>query len=248
MLTSVSVPESPLAQHYEDRHETYSSFGTGLVASLADELLPAGGSVLDIGCASGGLLAALRSKAGYTAGLELSPTAAKAAAAHADEVVCGALDGDPAPHFARAPFDLVICADVLEHTVDPVASLRRAADWCAPQGRLLISVPNIGYFAARARVLQGRFGYDDEGGIFDAGHLRFFTQALLTRLVTDAGLRLLSTDAVVPALRNTLPVLDRAPGRVARAVERRWQSLGRRRPELLGYQLVAVAAPSSGGG
>ncbi|HET6818020.1 MAG TPA: class I SAM-dependent methyltransferase [Mycobacteriales bacterium] len=244
----MSVPESRLAQHYEERYETYRSFGTGLVETLAEELLPAGGSVLDVGCASGGLLARLQPKAGYAAGLELSATAAEAARAHADEVVCGALDADPAPRFAYASFDLVICADVLEHTVDPVASLQRAAGWCAPGGKLLISVPNIGYFAARARVLRGRFGYDDQGGIFDSGHLRFFTQSLLVSLVADAGLQLVSTHAVVPALRNSFPLLSRTPDRVSRAVERRWQSFGRRRPQLLGYQLVAVASPAGGGG
>src|SRR4051794_13556673 len=241
MLTDVPGQEASLARQYEDRHEVYESFGTGLVADLALELLPEGGSVLDIGCASGGLLRLLRERAGYAAGLELSPSAAQRARTHADEVLTAALDAEPAPALTRREFDLVICADVLEHTVDPRAALRRAAGWCAPGGAILISVPNISYFAARWRIARGRFGYDDEGGIFDSGHLHFFTPQLLADLVTSCGLKVQSTHAVVPALRNTVPLLNHLPQRARRAVERGWQRVGRRRPQLLGFQSVCVA-------
>lgn len=242
MLTAMAAPEPvvDLAAHYEQRHGVYATFGTGLVGENARRLLPPDGSALDIGCASGGLLRLLRPVAGQLAGLEPSPTAAARAAEVADEVLCGGLDAEPAPEFRAAPFDLVICADVLEHLVDPLAGLRRAIGWCRPGGAVLISVPNIGHFTARWRVARGRFGYDEDGGIFDVSHLHFFTQALLVELVTAAGLTVESMDAVVPRLQNTVPVVRRLPARGARLIERQWQRLGDRRPDLLGYQLVAV--------
>lgn len=245
MLTSVPTPESRLVQHYEDRHDVYEEFGTGLVADLAREALSGGGSVLDIGCASGGLLRILGDRASYRAGLELSPSAAEAARRHADEIVCGAVDSDPPPSFARSSFDLVICADVIEHVVDPVEALRRAAGWCAPGGSVLVSVPNIGYVSARWRIARGRFGYDDEGGIFDSGHLHFFTPDLLEQTVTRAGLTMVSLQPVVPGVRNWLPAVNRLPLRVRRRVEQGWQRAGRRRPGLLGFQLVCVARPGN---
>ena len=39
-------------------------------------------------------------------------------------------------------FDNVILAGILEHVEDPVFVLQRALDWLAPDGRIIITVPN----------------------------------------------------------------------------------------------------------
>src|SRR3954454_1321733 len=79
--TLASVTGDPaLAELYEAKAQTYAAFGNGTIAAHAARLLPPAGRVLDIGCASGGLLALLRPRAGHLAGLELSATAARAAA------------------------------------------------------------------------------------------------------------------------------------------------------------------------
>ena len=96
--------------------------------------------MLDIGCASGGLLALLRPRAGHLAGLELSPTAARAAAQIGDHVVQGALE-DPGLPFEPASFDLVVLADVLEHLPDPAAGLARATASAAPAARCSSASP-----------------------------------------------------------------------------------------------------------
>ena len=222
-----------LAELYEAKAQTYAAFGNGAIAAHAQRLLAPGGRVLDVGCASGGLLGLLRETAGHLAGLELSPTAARAAAQIGDHVVCGALEDDGLP-FEPASFDLVVLADVLEHLADPAAGLARASAWCRPGGAVLVSVPNVAHWHARLTLLRGRWPQEDSG-TFDASHLRWFTRQSLRELLTGAGLRDVTLDAIVPALANHL-------GRSApvRRAEAGWQALGRRAPGLLGYQLVGI--------
>lgn len=223
-----------LAELYEGKAETYAAFGNTALAEQARQLLAPGGRVLDLGCASGGLLALLRDRAGHLAGLELSATAARAASEVADEVVCGALE-DPELPFAAGSFDLVVAADVLEHLADPAAALRRAVGWCRPGGAVLVSVPNVAHWQARLELLRGRWPQRDSG-TFDAGHLRWFTHATLRELLTGAGLGDVQLRAIVPALRNHLP----RPARLVARGEPAWQALGRRAPGLLGYQIVGI--------
>jgi len=225
--------DRPLADLYEAKAQTYAAFGNGIIAGHALRLLPAGGAALDLGCASGGLLALLRPRAGQLAGLELSETAARAAAQIGDEVVCGALE-DPDLPFAAGAFDLVVLADVLEHLADPGAALARAAGWCRPGGAILVSVPNVAHWSARLALARGRWP-QQERGTFDSSHLRWFTRTSLGELLTGARLVDVELDAIVPALRNHLP------GEwVARRAEPAWQALGRRAPGLLGYQVVGI--------
>jgi methionine biosynthesis protein MetW len=218
---------------YEAKARTYAAFGNGVIADHALRLLPAGGSALDLGCASGGLLALLRPRAGHLAGLELSATAARAAAEVGDEVVQGALE-DPGLPFAPDGFDLVVLADVLEHLSDPQAALRRAVGWCRPGGAVLVSVPNVAHWSARLALARGRWP-QEERGTFDSSHLRWFTRASLEELLAAAGLRDVQLDAIVPALRNHL-----GASRAAQRAEPAWQALGRRVPGLLGYQIVGI--------
>jgi methionine biosynthesis protein MetW len=222
-----------LAQLYEAKAQTYAHFGNGAIADHALRLLPPAGRVLDVGCASGGLLALLRPAARHLAGLELSRSAAQAAAEIADDVVCGSLE-DPELPFEAASFDLVVLADVLEHVADPAAGLARACTWCRPGGAVLVSVPNVAHWHARLTLLRGRWP-QEQSGTFDESHLRWFTRESLRALLLDAGLREVELHAIVPMLRNHV-----RPARLAQRAEPAWQALGRRAPGLLGYQIVGI--------
>ena len=233
-VRSQPMPTDPaLAELYEARAQTYATFGNGAIAARARELLPPQGRVLDLGCASGGLLALLRAHASHLAGLELSASAAQAAAQVADVVVRGALEDDDLP-FEAGGYDLVVLADVLEHLADPVAALRRATSWCKPGGAVLVSVPNVAHWRARLTLARGRWPAE-ASGTFDASHLRWFTRDSLAAALAGAGLRDLELGAIVPALRNHVAL----PGRIERRAEPAWQALGRRAPGLLGYQVIA---------
>ncbi len=90
-------------------------------------------------------------------------------------------------HAAEAgQFDVLFLADVLEHMVDPVKVLQRLRPLLAPQGKLVISMPNIAHYSIRKALLCGRFTYED-AGILDRTHLRFFTKKTATEMIQSAG-------------------------------------------------------------
>ncbi len=54
-------------------------------------------------------------------------------------------------------YPVVVCADVLEHTVDPVAVLRQLQLAATPEATFIVSLPNVAHLAARLLLLLGRF-------------------------------------------------------------------------------------------
>lgn len=101
------------------------------------------GTVLDIGCGSGGFLAAwLRGRPHDTvAGLEPSPGAAETARARGLNVIISDLS-DPLPDEATGACMYTLW-HVLEHVPDPVAALERLRDAVASDGRIVLAVPNV---------------------------------------------------------------------------------------------------------
>jgi SAM-dependent methyltransferase len=89
----------------------------------------------------------------------------------------------PAEHF-----DVVLCADVLEHLVDPWRAVRRLAQHLRPGGIFLSSIPNLRNHRALAQiVVKGDFHYA-EAGLLDRSHLRFFCRRNVRELFEQAGL------------------------------------------------------------
>ena len=84
-------------------------------------------------------------------------------------------------------FDKVLLLDVLEHVADPQALLLRAKETLKPNGRLLISTPNVANLTVRLMLLFGKFEYQDRG-ILDRTHLRFFTRKSIRALAERCGM------------------------------------------------------------
>ncbi len=63
---------------------------------------------------------------------------------------------------------------------------------------MVISVPNFSHWYARLKVGLGLFDYDRRG-IFDYGHLRFFTMISLSRMLDSTGFE------IVQLKRTTIP-------------------------------------------
>ena len=217
---------------------TYAGFGNRRLLEQVRAAIPPGGAVCDLGCASGGLLAAVRDRAGTTTGVDLEPDAVAAAREVADHAIVADVSQlhEPPP---GGPFDVVVCGDVLEHVATPAAILRTVRGWLAPGGVVVISVPNVAYVQARWRLLRGQWRYEPSG-IFDDTHLRFFTRGTILELVHDVALSVDRVVPVVPGLRHHVPALGRLPRPIARRLERAWQRLGRRWPTLLSFQFILV--------
>ncbi len=86
-------------------------------------------------------------------------------------------------------YDAVVCADVLEHVVDPVAVLRRLKAAAKEDATFIISLPNVAHVAIRLMLLGGQFPQMDRG-ILDRTHLHFYTRDTAEDMLHQAGLRI----------------------------------------------------------
>ncbi len=85
------------------------------------------------------------------------------------------------------PYDAIIMSQVLEHSLDPVDWLRRAATILSPGGVLAVAVPNFGGIY---RLLGDRDPF-----IIPPVHLNFFTAASLRMAFAKAGLNSVYLDS-----------------------------------------------------
>jgi SAM-dependent methyltransferase len=137
------------------------------------------GRALDVGCAAGFCMAALRELGFEAHGVEVSETIARHAVEHLgfDTVHIGTLDSAP---FEDRAFDLITLWDVIEHVPDPSALLIRARELLAPDGMLVVETQNID--SPFARALGRRWHHFKH-----AEHIYHFTPTSLRRLLEAAG-------------------------------------------------------------
>ena len=201
--------------------------------------MPDGARVLDVGCATGYLAAELTRRGCRVTGVEADPLAAERARVHCEALVIGDVEDagcrDELAALAEgAPFDVVLCGDVLEHLRDPSSALAAVAALAAPGGVVVVSVPNVAHWTGRRALARGRFPYA-EHGLFDHTHLRFFTRASARELAERAGLQVVQ-ERFAPA---PIPMQARLPA--LRAFER---AAVRLRPELFALQVILVCEAS----
>jgi 2-polyprenyl-3-methyl-5-hydroxy-6-metoxy-1,4-benzoquinol methylase len=160
-------------------------------------LVPLGARrILDLGCASGALGEALKSRHEVeVVGIERDPKYAHDAERRLDRVIVADLDEFETDSAGLGEFDCVIAADVLEHLLDPWAALSRATGALLPGGTAVVSLPNVRYWQLFLNVgLRGTWPLQDEG-IFDRTHLRWFTLADARVLMGQAGLEVAAVSA-----------------------------------------------------
>ena len=154
------------------------------------DLVPADATrILEVGCAAGATGAALkRRSACRVVGIEKDELAGAEAAGVLDEVLTGDVELMELP-FEPGSFDAIVCTDVIEHLVDPAATIRRLVELLVPGGSLVVGVPNIAHLGVIAGLAEGRFDYVD-AGILDRTHLSTFTVHRLVSMLAAAGLEL----------------------------------------------------------
>ena len=135
------------------------------------------GQLLDLGCATGSLLARLRERGWETTGVETSRAQAEYARLNRK------LDVRDVPleknHFPTGHFDVVLASHLIEHINDPGAAVREIHRILRDNGWLFITTPNIAGFQARF------FGSRWRSAIFD--HLYLFSEGTLKRLLGKRG-------------------------------------------------------------
>ena len=181
---------------YGDKFESYFEGGRqDIVERLAANPDQA---ILELGCGSGGTARAVRAanKAGRYVGIELMADAAKQAQGAVDQVVVGNVESLDLQPFA-GQFDVLIASEVLEHLVDPWATVRRLVECLKPGAVVYASSPNVAHWHVVRALLRGRFDYS-EVGVMDRTHLRWFTPDTYRAMFEAAGVQVTSVASVRP--------------------------------------------------
>jgi len=168
----------------------------GKVRREIEPLLPETvGSVLEIGCGSGGTLGWLKTvrPIDYAAGVEMMPDAGERARANFDDVEISDVNAASLA-FKTDQFDLILALDVLEHLADPIHTLQRLREKLRPNGLVIASLPNVAHYQVSIPLLfRGRWDYSDEG-LLDRTHLRFFTEKTALAMFRDCGFSIVAVD------------------------------------------------------
>lgn len=203
-MKTALVPEELSALRYGMPDDSLLNDKFGRNRVLVD-LAAQGRQILELGCATGFISRHLKERGCTVTGVEISPEAAEYARQWCDRVIVHDLSQSGWSEQTGQGFDTVICGDVLEHLPDPGRTLKEIAGLLTPEGRVVISLPNIAHIRVRAKLLLGRFDYEP-GGIMDVTHLRFFTFKSARQLIEGAGYRITWFTPIVGGGPLTRPV------------------------------------------
>jgi 2-polyprenyl-3-methyl-5-hydroxy-6-metoxy-1,4-benzoquinol methylase len=143
-----------MGYHYsEDYHKGIVAAGEGSALSRWSgqvELIARHkprGSILDVGCSSGGFLSSMKGPSWELYGIEMEESTAERARANTGaQVFVG--DAVAAP-FLPGSFEVITAFDVLEHVYSPREFLTRVLEWLKPGGIFYAMMPNIDSWEAR---------------------------------------------------------------------------------------------------
>jgi SAM-dependent methyltransferase len=209
------------AQLMQARQQNYFDRPSEDVLSLIPEDAQ---RILEVGCGGGATLKALkesRLKKGSiceVVGVDIEAGAISRAKKYLDAAYLMNVEEEELTDYPPGYFDLLIMQQVLEHFVNPWATLRQWLPLVRSGGYIIIGVPNIANYRFLKRlILKDEFAYEPYG-ILDWTHLRFFTLTSFKELLTGAGLTICESlglareELLSPKLRflvRLFPVLNR---------------------------------------
>jgi len=195
------------------------------------------GPLLDAGCGGGLFLGFMRRRGFRVAGLDISHEAAAIAWRRQQApAVCAVLEAAP---FAAASLAGITMFHVLEHLADPRAYLRAAWELLAPDGRLIVQVPNAASW--QCRLLGRRWN-----GMDVPRHLSDFRDRDVMKLMEDCGFQIVRRkyfslrDNPAGLASSLVPGLDPMARRVRRIAE---SAAARLVKDLVYGGLVAASLP-----
>lgn len=181
------MPESDDKFHYQLRYDRKSSHQQ--IVTIIRRLKR--GPMLDVGAAQG-LLGHLlaQQEPEFTAqfpidAVEPHPVWSEEARPYYRHVYATGIEDAP---LTEKNYQVVICADVLEHVVKPQEALQQLQKNTASDATFVISLPNVAHLSIRLMLLFGLFP-KMEKGILDRTHLHFYTQKTARDMLDEAGLK-----------------------------------------------------------
>lgn len=167
---------------YDQADGAESPFDFARFEKIADQVVPFLTSrearILDVGCATGGLLAVLRQRGyGNLLGADPSPACAAAARRLHGVDVRGATLRQLADWTDR--FELILLVGVLEHLREVAPAVETVTRLLTPGGLLYCALPDVTAFAECVNAPYQQFSVE---------HVNFFSPASLNRLLRQCGL------------------------------------------------------------
>lgn len=216
---------------YLEKTDAWSSHS--IISAWVKEF-PPGTRVLDIGTAAG-VIGRQSSGLGLSRkGIEPNPEWAEIAREFYEEMLRSTLEAAPDDFLANQ--EVIICADILEHTVDPQKALQRLVSLQQPGSCFLLSVPNVANLWVRMQLLFGKFNYA-ENGILDRTHLHFFTRSTFIEMLSACNLRIEKLKYSPIPLNLVNPFFQTTA--VGRSLHDLLARVTRGIPTLFAYQFVA---------
>lgn len=152
--------------------------------SLLEHFTHDGDQIFDLGCGDGTVGALLKDNYRITIdGCDISEVAVNRARNHYRTVYQLNIDDDDIP-VESGSYDIVICTDILEHTLSPIHALIEIQRILKNDGVTVVSVPNYGFIRYRIQSLIGNL----PSIIRDKRHYSAFTLSHLGDLLGDSGL------------------------------------------------------------
>ena len=161
----------------------YSAYGAIL------NRIPLGSKILDLGCGDGNVTRLYTVK-GDVVGVDASENALTQTKKRGIKAIQHDLNTLPYP-FRQGSFDVIVLTDVLEHLIDPFATLRECKRILRKNGRIIVTVPNHARLGNRIRMLFGDpvdiLHFDKYGD--EAEHLHWFTRPKFEFIARRVGLK-----------------------------------------------------------
>lgn len=165
------------------------SFSESLYKLHFNEFISKDDSVLDVGCGKAeNYQLRVKSESASLVCLDVSPTAVEIAKRNGFDARVH--DFSERFDFPDNSFNKAICLEVLEHLFDPLFCIREIYRVLKPDGKIIASVPNSGYFRWRAGMLfrlDLPFSVSDFSNPWRSDHIRFFDLKSFTELLICAG-------------------------------------------------------------
>jgi len=173
-------------------------------------------SVLDVGCGNGALCRDLHALGIHVVGLEPSRDGFETAKKlNPDIRFYRAGVNDSPTEIEENDFDLVVCAEVVEHLYAPELLPKMALEKLRPGGILLVTTPYHGYVKNLALAVLGKWDSHHQP-LRTGGHIKFWSRASLQSLLHRNGFRV---EKYIGVAR--IPYLWKSMILVAREIQRR---------------------------
>ncbi len=198
------VEDNNSNQTGKEQHAYYRTFDAkskNSITAISQKIQPAS-LVLDLGAGSGLLGEYLSTEKNCIVdGIDLNLQQTKSSKYYRN-LHSANLTTQPLATLLSDQYDVIVCADLLEHLTAPQQLLLQLKDFLKTDGRLLLSVPNVAHIGLVSDLIEGAFEYRSEG-LLDSTHLRFFTRYSLKKLLQDCGLVIGSIESIELDPRET---------------------------------------------